>query len=240
MRFVLIFLALLCSTLAQAQPRTPCDRADAAASPPDGPPQAQVWRDLAWTPPPCLGWSPGPAAILVTFTARWRHDGSAEALLSRFGAVSKLTSVRYWSVTEKKWQPLFQKARGIDGDFPLDRLRSGRELRFEQRDNRLPVTTIQGLSVRHFDADRLHIDVRNAEAVELVFVEIAKPGDLRTAHVLSREAEGIWRYDSITRIATAPTLLGGGNDSSWINRAAALYRHIAGIPTDLEPPVRRE
>ncbi|MDX2168989.1 MAG: hypothetical protein SF182_18120, partial [Deltaproteobacteria bacterium] len=188
MRFVFVLLGLLCAGLAQAQPRTPCDRVDAAATPPDAPPQAQVWRDLAWTPPPCLGWPPGPAAVLVTFTARFRHDGPAEALLLRFGAVSKLTAVRYWSVTEKKWQPLFLKARGSDGDFPLERLRAGQELRFEQRDNRLPITTIQGLSVRHFDADRLHVEVRNAEAVELVFVEIAKPGDLRTAHVLTREA----------------------------------------------------
>jgi hypothetical protein len=240
MRVLLILLTLLCGGLAQAGPRSPCDRVDAAVPPPDAPPLAQVWRDLAWLPPPCLGWPPGPAAVLVTFTARFRHDGPAEALLTRFGAISKLTTVRYWSVTEKKWQPLFVKAQAPGGDFPLERLKSGQELRFEQRDNRLPVTTIQGLSVRHFDADRMHVEIRNAEAVELVFVEIAKPGDLRTAHVLAREAEGVWRYDSITRVASAPTLLGGGNDSSWINRANALYRLIAGIPTDLEPPLRRE
>lgn len=237
MRIVLILLTLLCGGLAQAQPRTPCDRPDAAAAPPDAPPQAQVWRDLTWTPPPCLGWPPGPAAVLVTFTARLRHDGPAEALLLRFGAVSKLTAVRYWSVTDKRWQPLFVRAQAVGGDFTLERLKSGQELRFEQRDNRLPITTIQGLSVRHFSAERLHVEIRNAEAVELVFVDLAKPGDLRTAHFLTREADDVWRYDSITRVASAPTLLGGGNDSSWINRAAALYRQIAGIPTDREPPV---
>ena len=28
-------------------------------------------------------------------------------------------------------------------------------------------------------------------------------------------------------------------DAVWGNRAAALYRHVAGIPTDMEPPVAR-
>jgi hypothetical protein len=240
MRFLFLLLAMLWSGLAAAQPRVPCEGAPAEGPTVDSAPQAEVWRDLAWTPPACLGWPPGPAAVLVTFSARFRHDGSADALLARFGAVSKLTSVRYWSVTEKKWQPLFVKAQGAGGDFPLDRLKSGQELRFEQRDNRLPITTQQGLTVRAANEDRLHVEVRNAEAVSLMLVDLAKPGDLRTVHLLAREAAGVWRYDSITRVASAPTLLGGGNDSSWINRANALYRLIAGIPTDLEPPLRRE
>jgi len=240
MRFILLLLCLLGCGLAEAQPRVPCDGDAAPAFPAaDAPPNAQVWRDLNWTPPDCLGWPSGPAAVLIAFAARFQHDGPADALLARFGAVSTLTSVRYWSVTEKTWQPLFVKAQGVGGDFPLDRLRSGQELRFEQRDNRLPITTMQGLTVLDAGPHRLHVQVRNADSVALVLVDLAKPGDLRTAHLLTREAEGRWRYYSVTRVATAPTLLGGGNDASWINRANALFRHIAGIPTDQEPPLAR-
>jgi hypothetical protein len=247
MRLLAFLIVLLGCGAACAQPRVPCGGSDASPTYPmlDERPTAIIWRDLLWAPPLCLGtWTAGRAAVVVALAARFRHDGPVETLVSRFGAVSRLTQVKYWSVTEKKWQPLFSKAQALDGgqpraDFGLADLIVNRELRFEQRDNRLPVTTVQALTVRLRESGRLQVEVRNAEPVELVFVDVAKPGDMRTSHLLEREGVGIWRYYSITRVQSAPKLLGGSNDASWINRANALFRHVAGIQTDLEPPMAR-
>jgi hypothetical protein len=247
MRFLAFLTVMLCCGVAAAQPRVPCGGSDAAPAYPgvEERPAVFIWRDVLWAPPLCLGtWPAGRAAVVVGFAARFRHDGPVETLVSRFGAVSRLTTVRYWSVTDKKWQLLFVKAQALDAgqpraDFGLGDLVTGREVRFEQRDNRLPVTTVQALTVRVREPGKLQVEVRNAEPVELVFVDVAKPGDIRTSHLFEREGPGLWRYYSITRVTAAPKLLGGGNDASWINRAAALYRHVAGIPTDQEPPVAR-
>jgi hypothetical protein len=37
----------------------------------------------------------------------------------------------------------------------------------------------------------------------------------------------------------ASSLLPTGGDASYINRAVAFYRLVAGIPTDQEPPAAR-
>ncbi len=37
----------------------------------------------------------------------------------------------------------------------------------------------------------------------------------------------------------ASSLLPTGSDASYINRSVALFRHLAGIPTDQDPPVAR-
>lgn len=245
--FAAVLAVMLSGGLARGAPAVPCDAtaAEPAFPPVDAPPNAQVWQDLDWRPPPCLGWPDAKAVILVGFAARFHHAGSSAELLGRFGAVSKLPSVRYWSTTEQQWNALFVKAQALDAqgrprpDFSPAEIIAGAPLRFAQRDNRLPITTTQAIEPREVAPDRLRVDLRNVEPVELVFVTVADPGDLRTAHLLQRESGDVWRYYSLTRVASSPAILGGRNGKSWINRAAALYRHIAGIPTDLEPPVAR-
>jgi len=228
-----------------ALPVVPCDTGPEPNYPAvNAVPNAEVWLDAAWQAPACLGWPEAKAGVLVAFAARFRHAGSADDLLRRFGAVSRLAAVRYWSTTEMRWNPLFVKAQALEGetprnDFTMDELRQGKLLRFAQRDNRLPITTVQGISVRLAQADRLQVEIRNAEPVELLFITVADAGDLRTMHLLARESGDTWTYYSITRVSAAAGILGGRNEKSWINRAAALYRHIAGLPTDMEPPVAR-
>jgi hypothetical protein len=34
-------------------------------------------------------------------------------------------------------------------------------------------------------------------------------------------------------------MITGGHEASYVNRAVALYRHLARIPTDREPPAAR-
>jgi hypothetical protein len=53
---------------------------------------------------------------------------------------------------------------------------------------------------------------------------------------LDRESQDIWRYYSIMRTSRNASRLTAGSEASSINRAAAFFRYLAGIPTDKEPP----
>ena len=50
-------------------------------------------------------------------------------------------------------------------------------------------------------------------------------------------ASGAWGYYGLWGIRT--NALTSGHEASSINRAVAMFRHLAGIPTDQEPPAVR-
>jgi hypothetical protein len=79
----------------------------------------------------------------------------------------------------------------------------------------------------------LVIQTENVSAVRLLLLSLVEPGDIQVAYFLERRSPGVWDYDSLTR--TTPRF--GGHVASYINRAVAAYRHIAGIPTDRDPPL---
>ena len=62
-----------------------------------------------------------------------------------------------------------------------------------------------------------------------------EPSDLRSVYILEQAEPGIWSYYSLTRIA-GNSWLSGGHDKSYINRILAMFRHLASIQSDLEPP----
>jgi hypothetical protein len=69
-----------------------------------------------------------------------------------------------------------------------------------------------------------------------LFVTVFRPREMQTVYFLDRESPGVWRFYSITRTGPKASSLAIGHDASSINRAVAFYRHLAGIPTDQEPP----
>jgi len=122
-RILLPIAVILCfggMAIAQDLPRPPC-----VASPPDpnyaaagAPPNIRVWdrRDQAapWVPPSCTGWTAKGAGVLVAVAGSFSGGGS-EDLLKRFGAISALEGVRYWSVTEGGWRTLITHATALEG-----------------------------------------------------------------------------------------------------------------------------
>jgi hypothetical protein len=62
---------------------------------------------------------------------------------------------------------------------------------------------------------------------------------MQTAYFLERREPGVWNFYSLTRTRMASSLLPTGSEASYINRAVAFFRHVAGIPTDQEPPGAR-
>src|SRR5579862_4944422 len=71
-------------------------------------------------PSDCLGWTVPADGLIVALAGSFHFRGSSGELFARFGEVSHLIGIRYWSVTERRWLPLITDAAAIQGD---DRLR---------------------------------------------------------------------------------------------------------------------
>src|SRR5689334_8569673 len=88
---------------AQEAPRPPCGETPAPAYAAPGPVPAldvltgSVPGAAAWLPPPCTGWREDGFKMLAGIAGSFRFDGPPDALLARFGAVSGLPGVRFWS-----------------------------------------------------------------------------------------------------------------------------------------------
>jgi len=88
-------------------------------------------------------------------------------------------------------------------------------------------------------ADRLVFETENVTTVRYLLMPLFHPGDIQSIHFLEREPEDVWRYYSIMRTGKNSSSLIPGKEASAVNSAVAFYRHLAGIPTDKEPPAMR-
>ena len=198
-----------------------------------------------WTVPSCTAWHGSSATLVVGLAARFHNTSGGDVLLSRIGAISSLRGVRYWSVTEKQWNAMFMHATALEGsrpekprgDFSAAELRSGRDLYFLAADNRSRYETVSHLRVSDVDNGRIVIETANVTPLRWLFTSFAAPGDVQTWYFLEHEAAGAWRFYSLTRVQYASRWFSGViPNASYINRALAMYRYIAGIPTDRDPP----
>jgi hypothetical protein len=195
-----------------------------------------------WAPPACLGWGASAPTLLVAITGRLHEAGGATALLARFGAISRLRGLRYWSVTDQTWQTLIIDAfavtdaggRSRRGDFRPDEMAPGASLHAAERDGRAAEAVIYRMQVIERSADRVVVSVVNATPVRAFKVTLFAPGALRTTYFLDRLGPNEWGFYGLWGVTTG--LLTGGHAASSINRAMALYRHFARIPDDQEPP----
>jgi hypothetical protein len=242
-----LFLFLLVAyrpALAAEPPALPCgDAALPLATSVGAPPAVAVWSgsDLgpAWRPPACTGWQPGPTRFAIAVAGQFNGAPTIDDILARVGSVSQLKSVRYWSVTGKKWKGLMPSVKAITAvngkeraDFMAAEIHSGQDFHFVVNDN----TTYRG-RVMQATKDRVAFSVENLTPVKLVLVPLFHPGDIKFFCIIERRPDGPWSYYSLLRIDANAT--GMGEDSSYVNRAVAYYRYIAGIPSDQEPPAVR-
>ncbi len=235
--------------IAQSGPRPPCgDTPSPAYAEPGSLPVVRVWSagelGANWTPPACTGWRPRPFRTLVATAGRFRHRGGANDLLERFGAISTLTTIRYWSVTDQRWLRLITDASALEGpdaarrrpDFGVADMRVGAELYFAQDDNRSTGDVVYRMRVREITPDRIVVETENVSSVRYLLVPLAGPGDLQALYFLERLAPEMWGYYSLARTGGGASSLLEGHETSYVNRTVALFRHLAGLPTDLGPP----
>ena len=238
------------ATISRAETSTfpPCD-ADlppTSYAPVGAAPDIHIWKqqDFAKFPQAaCLGSSTLDLHMLVSVAGSFENAGGARGILTRFGEISKLLLVRYWSTTDQQWRPLVLAAAALTTrdsgqarkDFTNAELQSGQDVYFSQRDSRGAGEVIYRMRVRESNPARLVIETENVTPVRWFAMTLIKPGGLRALYFFRERSRGVWAYHSLTRIADASWLI-SGHENSYINRVVALYRHIVDIPTDLEPP----
>ena len=251
--FLVVLLLLSTPGLtATGGPQPPCGVAAAPAYPtPAAPPVIKLWRgdDLkrsGWKPADCLGWaSPSHTSLIFALAGSFRFAATADELVARIGAISTLRSVRYWSVTDNAWRPLVIDASALSRPDPRSRrpdfltaeMTAGSELYYWENDSRTG-KVVHRMAVRESSPKRVVIATQNITPIRLFLVTLFEAGALQGVEFLERVSPGVWGVYLLARADEGSTLA-SGHDASFVNRAVAIYRHLARIPTDQEPPAVR-
>lgn len=80
--------------------------------------------------------------------------------------------------------------------------------------------------------------VENLRPVRFLFQNMLDVGDYQSYFQFRRVSGSEWIYYNVLRIAGERGPLGlllSEREASYVNRAEAMYRHFAGIPTDRDP-----
>jgi hypothetical protein len=248
---MLAFTLLLLASGAQALgPQPPCEIAGTPAYPsPDSAPTIVIWQGKEleqdnWRPPSCTGWhADSHSRLVVTLTGSFHFDGPMSALLARVGTISALRSIQYWSTTDRKWGPLSNDASALSGpdsklrrpDFSPSELVKGAELYYWEDDTRTG-SAVYRLQVSESAPERFVISSDNVTPIRRFWFTLFKPGALQSVLVIEHVAPGIFGVFVLNRSGEGASMLTAGHESSYVNRATALYRQLAGIKTDREPP----
>jgi len=230
-------VCIVCVGAANAEigPRPPCDGVSSfpAFAPAGNTPNYRVWTEVDWAPPACTGWT-SKAGVVVAVAGEFHFDGTVDDLLMRFGAISTLTNVRYWSVTEDTWLTLITHAEALRApdlsepraDFKATEVKSGRDLYFTETDNRLGEPVLYRMSA-NTKQESLVVTIKNVSAIKKLMLSVVDPGDRESIHYLTRIGPGTWSYYALARTATTPlSPFGVIRAESYVNRALALYSHF--------------
>ncbi|GGF24240.1 hypothetical protein GCM10011611_32860 [Aliidongia dinghuensis] len=252
----LLSIGLGWSTAAAAAsvPVPPCARLAALpALPADGaPPNFAVWRgdalDRTAPVPACLGWPDFDFSIMLAMAGRFRHPGGVEAVLAGFGRFSSMTGLKYWSISDERWQVLLERSAAVTDpetrqarpDFAPGEFVPGRDLYFLQRENRGREDIVYRLHVLTNGPDGFSVSVTNVSSINFLFIRLFAPGDLNSVYFFRRLGNDDWGYWAVGGTHLGLTGLFGPHIGSFENRAMAIYRHFAGIPEDQEPPAATE
>jgi len=255
-RFAAVLLAfwLPAAALAASVPVPPCPglTASPAFPPLDAPPTIAVWRgdglDRKAPPQACLGWPNFDFSTMLAITGRIHRTGGVEAVMADFGRVSTMTGLKYWSISDERWQVLVErseaiadpKTRQVRPDFTVGDLQPGRDLYFQQRENRGGHDIVYRMHILSVGTDGFSVDLSNDSDIDFMFFRLFAPGDLRSVYFFQRLGPDEWGYWAVGGTHLGMTGLFGPHIGSFENRALALYRHFAGIPEDQEPPAAKE
>jgi hypothetical protein len=224
---------------APAAPRPPCDGdspvpAYAAAG---QPPNSATWRKIELPRSSCLPWT-GRFRLVVALGGAISHDGDAAALLARFGAISSMRGLEYWSVTENATRVLVKDPWAVDSpdarqqraDFRVQEMTPGSDLYFVEVDNRSSEPVTYRMRVLFASADSITVETQNTTPISAMGLKLIPPGALRAQYFLRRLDPRTWGFYGISATSEAASGLVSMGEASYINRAEALYRHFSGQP----------
>jgi hypothetical protein len=201
-------------------------------------------RRSGWYAPECLKWGASRTRLVAALAGQFPFAGPLNDLDARLGRISALKTVRYWSVTHKAWQGLVSDAGVLEGpqgnarpDIGPAELAPGRSVFYFEVDH--AGRTVYRLTVREHTADRIVVATENVTPIRIGILNAFDPGALQTVIFVEKRGPALWGYYQAIRATAGASVLALGSDASYVNRLAALYRHVAGIPTDQEPPMAR-
>ncbi|QEX15436.1 hypothetical protein FRZ44_07200 [Hypericibacter terrae] len=229
-------------------PAPPCATgaaSDAAAF--ADPPKARIWhsRDLGdWRPPACFGWPPMDLNLVTALSGTFAFDGGGDELLARFGAASDWKGIRYWSASDRRWETFITDSTALEGfehqqrrpDFTLAELKSGTDFYFLRADNRSSKPVVYRMQVAEAGPDRLVVKIGNVSPITALVFTLFDSGDIQSTYFLEKIGPGRWGYYALTVMHEGAMVI-GNQDESYLTRTIAIFRHLAGIPTDQEPPL---
>jgi hypothetical protein len=184
-------------------------------------------------------------ATWITVASAIQTPLSPDAIIQRFGAISALQTVQYWSTADQAWRPLVSAAFAVsstDSDQPRADYSSA-ELVGSPRFYRVTDTRTQqpiNYSLEEHPAahGQIFAETTNIDPISKWGITLYSRDGLHTLYFLNERSPGIWSYYSITRVVPA-TFLARGHEKSYVNRAIALYRHYLQLPTTADPPAAR-
>ena len=248
--FLVVLLAPDISEGATAALAPPCDTPPSPAYAPAGqPPATEVWseaelRRSGWQAAGCLGWATGRTRLAAALAGQFQFSGPADELVARLGRISALKSVRYWSVSHKAWQALVSDAGTVGAsqtreqpDLDTAALVPGSS--FQYFEVNPTGRTVYRLTVRERTAERIVVATENVTPIRIGILTAFEPGAMQSVIFLDKRGPGLWGYYQTIRATEGASVIALGSDASYVNRLAALYRYMAGIPTDREPPAAR-
>jgi hypothetical protein len=199
---------------------------------------------VAWQAAPCLRWTGGRVRMASALAATLA-SGSLDELLVRFAALSQYKSIRFWSIMHDSWEGLVTSAGFLDGpdarysypDLKAADFVTGRDFYYFESGS--PGRTIHRLSVRQRTADRVEIRTENVSPIRFALFTVFEPGALQTVTIFERRSAREWAYFQSIGIGDGSNFIALQSASPYVNRLTALYRYMAGMPTDRDPPVAR-
>jgi hypothetical protein len=220
----------------------------ASTATPELPPETSVWsgdmvRQIAALPV-CQRLPLASAKTVVVMRGSFRIDGSLDDLLTRIGAISARSHLRYWSVTDKKWLEFIANAHAVRlltheqarENFTAAELRDGEPVFYVQRDNRSSHSVIYRMQVRVTGPAGAVIEIENVTAIRYMLVPMFPPAALHSEVHLQRLAPDLWEILQIDWVGPEASAFARGHEASYVNRTAAMFRYIAGIPSNQAPP----
>lgn len=209
-------------------------------------PSFQTWTGGdPGSPLSCAGWtSLAKPKVTVALAGRFPFDGNASQLFAKLGALSAWPAIRYWSASTGAWQALALEAsalRSADpaqrrGDFSAADLAKGSVLHYVQKDAHAG-EVVYRLTVHEASETRLVMSSENVAAIRRFGLPVFAAGSLQTLQVMERLSATEWGFYQIVFARPGLSRFVPAQTSSYVNRLAAMFRHVAGLRTDQEPPV---
>jgi hypothetical protein len=184
-------------------------------------------------------------ATWITVSSAIQTALSPEAIIQRFGAISALQTVQYWSTTDQAWRPLVSAAFAVnatDANQPRADYGSaelvGSPRFYRVTDTRTYDPVNYSLEIHPAPHGQILAETTNIDPIKKWGITLYRRDGLHTLYFLNERSPGVWSYYSITRVVPA-TFLARGHEKSYVNRAIALYRHYLRLPTTADPPAAR-